>query len=183
MKPFRETFNNDDGIDLKDLFNSQIENIRTLIESNDRNYNQRFENVIQATAQALAASDRAVSKAETASEKRFDAVNEFRATLADQQRNLMPRNEVDILIRSLNEKIDGAIQGITDARLGASQFLTVANYQSRHDELQKQVDDLKNNYMTIQGKGAGLNMGWLYLIGFIGLVSTILGIVSVVRHF
>lgn len=101
-----ETFCKTDGNDLKELFNSQIENIRTLINANDKNYNQRFDNVVSATQSALAAADRAVTKAETASEKRFDAVNEFRATLADQQRNLMPRGEVEILIRSLNEKID-----------------------------------------------------------------------------
>lgn len=102
----KETFTNNDGIDLKDLFNAQFDNIRTLIDANDKNYNQRFENVIQATSNALAASDRAVSKAEGASEKRFDAVNEFRATLADQQRNLMPRNEVEIMMKAMNDKID-----------------------------------------------------------------------------
>lgn len=95
-----------DGNDLKELFESQIANVNTLIDANDKNYNQRFENVIQATTAALNAADRAVNKAEFASEKRFDAVNEFRATLADQQRNLMPRNEVEILIKGLNEKID-----------------------------------------------------------------------------
>ena len=95
-----------DGVELKDLFQSQLEVLHTLIDANDKNYNQRFENVIQGTAQALAASDREVNKAEIASEKRFDAVNEFRATLADQQRNLMPRNEVEILIKGLNDKVD-----------------------------------------------------------------------------
>ncbi|HLG40291.1 MAG TPA: hypothetical protein VI461_11515 [Chitinophagaceae bacterium] len=100
-----ETFCKQDGNDLKELFNSQIENIRILINANDKNYNQRFDNVVQATQAALAASDRAVSKAETASEKRFDAVNEFRATLADQQRNLMPRNEVEILVKGISDRI------------------------------------------------------------------------------
>lgn len=95
-----------DGTDLKELFNAQIAQLNVLINANDKNYNQRFENVIQATQAALAAADRAVNKAETASEKRFDAVNEFRATLADQQRNLMPRNETELLIKALNEKID-----------------------------------------------------------------------------
>lgn len=101
-----ETFCSQDGSDLKELFNSQIQQVNVLINANDKNYNQRFDNVIEATKNALAASDRAVTKAESASEKRFDAVNEFRATLADQQRNLMPRGEVEILIKAINEKID-----------------------------------------------------------------------------
>jgi len=59
----------------------------------------------RAGAAAMAAADRAVAKAETATEKRFDGVNEFRQTLADQQRTLMPRSEVTLMINSLEEKI------------------------------------------------------------------------------
>ncbi len=102
----RTTFEKQDGVDLKALFMAQIEVLRTLIDANDKNYNQRFDNVVEATKSALASSDRAVSKAEMASEKRFDAVNEFRATLADQQRNLMPRAEVEIITKSLIERIE-----------------------------------------------------------------------------
>jgi ferritin-like metal-binding protein YciE len=54
---------------------------------------------------ALASADRAVSKAEIASEKRFDAVNEFRGQLGDQQRTLMPRMEAENRIASLAEKL------------------------------------------------------------------------------
>ena len=106
-------FGKQDGVDLKDLFTSMVENIHILINANDKNYNQRFDNVVEATKAALAASDRAVTKAEMASEKRFDAVNEFRSTLADQQRNLMPRAEVEIINKSVNEKIDKNDQRLT----------------------------------------------------------------------
>jgi hypothetical protein len=44
---------------------------------------------------ALAAAKEAVTKAEAASEKRFESINEFRGTLADQQRTLMPRAEAE----------------------------------------------------------------------------------------
>jgi hypothetical protein len=57
--------------------------------------------------------NRAVSKAEAATERRFEAVNEFRAQLADQARAFMPRLEyeasyvnVDQRINNLKEKID-----------------------------------------------------------------------------
>lgn len=99
-------FGHRDGVDLRDLFTAQVSNIRTLINANDVNYNQRFDNVTEATKAALAASDRAVAKAEGAAEKRFDSVNEFRETLADQQRNLMPRSEVEILIKNLGDRVD-----------------------------------------------------------------------------
>lgn len=82
----------------------------------DKRFEQRFiaqQEAIQAAllAQkeavnaALVAADRAVVKAETASEKRFDAVNEFRATLADQAATLLPRTEGEARIQALADKL------------------------------------------------------------------------------
>lgn len=104
-----------------------LDHLLALVAANDKRYEQRFEASQKAldaalTAQkeatqaafaaqkegisaALAAADRAVQKAEAASEKRFEGVNEFRNTLSDQQRTLIPRTEVDVLVRGLNEKI------------------------------------------------------------------------------
>jgi len=87
-----------------------------LIEINDKRYDQRFADAktavdIAFNAQkesvnsALLSADRAVLKAESAAEKRFDSVNEFRATLADQQRMLMPRAEAEIIFKSLADRI------------------------------------------------------------------------------
>lgn len=46
-------------------------------------------------ALALAAADKAVSKAETATEKRFESVDEFRQTLSDQTKSLVSKVEFD----------------------------------------------------------------------------------------
>jgi hypothetical protein len=54
---------------------------------------------------ALAASDKAVIKAEAANEKRFENVNEFRATLADQQNTLLPRTEYTVQHKALVDRI------------------------------------------------------------------------------
>lgn len=59
---------------------------------------------------ALTAAKEAVLKAEVAAEKRFESVNEFRATLADQQRSLMPRNEAEIKFNA----IEGSIKLLTE---------------------------------------------------------------------
>ena len=77
------------------------EHVLALLNERDRQYRQRF-----------IAQERAVSKAETAAEKRFDAVNEFRSTLADQQRTLMPRVEAELHFARLAtvEKAVGALQ-------------------------------------------------------------------------
>lgn len=94
-----DNFSNQDGVTLKEYINDKLNNLEKAVDS-------RFDSITLSVNTALASADKATSKAETASEKRFDAVNEFRATLADQQRNLMPRGEVEILIKAINEKID-----------------------------------------------------------------------------
>lgn len=104
-----------------------------LIKANDQRYDQRFEaqnnafNVAFAAEQefvkaALAAADKAVAKAEGASEKRFDAINEFRQSLSDQARLLMPRSECEKLIEAVKEsvgKIELSVQGVVGQRTGS----------------------------------------------------------------
>lgn len=99
-------FSSPEGISLKEYINDRFVALEKSIDA-------RFESVITATNNALGAADKAVSKAESASEKRFEGVNEFRASLADQQRTLMPRAEVEILTKNINEKIDLLISGQT----------------------------------------------------------------------
>lgn len=67
--------------------------------------------VTQQTAMEAArlAAEKAVTKAETASEKRFEGVNEFRAQLADQQGTFMPRAEANARIDALTDKINDAV--------------------------------------------------------------------------
>lgn len=87
-----------------------------LIAESDKRYEQRFisqQEAIQAALAAqekavnaaLIAADRAVIKAELAAEKRFEGVNEFRATLADQAATLMPRTEAESRIQAMAEKL------------------------------------------------------------------------------
>jgi hypothetical protein len=47
----------------------------------------------KAISAALLAAEKAVTKAETASDKRFEGVNEFRQALSDQTNTLVPRTE------------------------------------------------------------------------------------------
>jgi hypothetical protein len=117
-------FGHADGVDLRDLITAQIQNLHTLIEANDKSYDQRFQNVVEATKSALASADRAVTKAESATEKRFEGVNEFRNTLSDQQRTFVPRAEVTIKFDSLDDRlkrIEDKILSIEGSKSGLSQ--------------------------------------------------------------
>lgn len=94
---------------LKDYFD------RILHEREVRD-NQRFEAQQEAVAAALASAEKAVSaamaaaekavtKAEMASEKRFDGVNEFRESLADQQATFARQDVVAAQLASLDARI------------------------------------------------------------------------------
>ena len=82
------------------------EHTEDLLSEMDKRNEQRFTASEKAINAALAAADRAVMKAETAAEKRFESVNEFRGTLSDQQRSLMPRSEADVEFRAMRQIID-----------------------------------------------------------------------------
>jgi hypothetical protein len=103
--------------------------IRTLIDGNDKRYEERFlasqkalELGLAGTkteiGAALVSADRAVQKAEVATEKRFESVNEFRGTLDNQQRTLIPRSEVDVIKSSLEEKITQLTKTLDEVRRG-----------------------------------------------------------------
>jgi hypothetical protein len=82
----------------------------------------RFDAQEKAVSAALAAAKEAVTKAESASEKRFESINEFRGTLSDQARTLMPRAEAEGQFKVLNEKLD-ALSARLSARENQSQGL------------------------------------------------------------
>jgi predicted transcriptional regulator len=69
---------------LERLTDAKLANLSTLIDAH-------AERVVL----ALAAADKAVSKAEAATEKRFESVNEFRQTLSDQTRSFISKVEFE----------------------------------------------------------------------------------------
>lgn len=70
------------------------EYLLALLESQHRDLSHAIHNVETTAASALASSKEAVTKAESATEKRFDSVNEFRATLTDQASRFVTRKEL-----------------------------------------------------------------------------------------
>jgi hypothetical protein len=121
----------------------------TVIAGNDRRYEERFASLKSENIQALSAADRAVQKAEMATEKRFESVNEFRGTLDQQQRTLIPRSEVAVLVEGLNEKIGN---------------------------LTKVVDELKAIVSALQAERQGIKGGWGYAAAVFALVLTMVSI-------
>lgn len=60
----------------------------------------------RATQAAFESAEKAVNKAEIAAEKRFESINDFREELSTQVATLMTRNEANVRISAISEKID-----------------------------------------------------------------------------
>lgn len=82
-----------------------IDHVKALLAQMDLRYQQRFDAQTLAINAALQAAKEAVTKAETATERRFDSVNEFRKTLADQSSTFLPRPEYQAAHNATNDQI------------------------------------------------------------------------------
>lgn len=91
--------------------------LRQVLDERDERYKQRALSQDKAVSAALETSEKAIIKAESATERRFEGVNEFRATLADQAANLMPRSEYTVQHQALVEKVNQ----LQDRRIGMTQ--------------------------------------------------------------
>jgi hypothetical protein len=96
-------------VDLRDYFTLWLGRLEVF-------YDRRFQDLDAKTTLALAAADKAVTKAEIATEKRFEGVNEFRQTLADQAARLMPREEAMSKFENLQKDINANAKEIQDRR-------------------------------------------------------------------
>jgi hypothetical protein len=67
---------------------------------------RRMDDADKAIQAALASAEKAVSKAEQATERRFEAVNEFRGQLADQTGTFLPRTEYGAAHAGLVDRIN-----------------------------------------------------------------------------
>ena len=114
-------------------FNDKIAEQQKLAEERDKRYSQRFDAqqeavsaallaAKEAVANALSAAKEAVIKAEVASEKRFEAVNEFRRTLSDQASNFLSKDAAEVRFKALEElagKNVSRLDAIAAAKMGA----------------------------------------------------------------
>jgi hypothetical protein len=90
---------------LRDVIFEKIGAARVVMDERDKRYEERFTAMNEKTQSAIAASEKAVTKAEVSTEKRFDSVNEFRKTLADQATEFLTRREYSSTHQALVDKI------------------------------------------------------------------------------
>lgn len=80
--------------------------LETRINEMDRRFGERFEAADRAVEVGLRVAKEAVDKAEAAQDKRMEAMNEFRAQLADQTATFVPRSELDQHFDQIEKSID-----------------------------------------------------------------------------
>lgn len=143
------------------LVHERYSHVVMLVAGNDKRYEERFAASQKALeigligtkneiSVALAASKEAVLKAEAATNERFKAVNEFRGSLDDQQRTLIPRTEVVVMIKGLEEKLAGVT---------------------------KLMDEMRNRERVTDGNHKGLRDGWALAVGVAGFVLALVTII------
>jgi hypothetical protein len=87
-----------------DVLAAKLDALRELVDERDHRYEDRFTAMDEKTGLALTSSKEAVAKAETATEKRFDSVNEFRGQQKDMMASFASRVEMDARFKAIEEK-------------------------------------------------------------------------------
>jgi len=74
---------------------------------------------------AMASAEKAILKAETATEKRFDSVNEFRQAMRDQQENFASKSETNMRLDEVAKRLEHVTSGLEKSS-GKSSGLALA---------------------------------------------------------
>lgn len=109
----------------------------------EQSISERFAANTIAVDAAFAAAKEAVLKAETATEKRLEGLNELRGAMGDQQRLLIQRSEVELMRDAMGERVNG---------------------------LKSQIDGIAAVVEAVRSERRGMVGGWGYAIGLIGIV-------------
>jgi hypothetical protein len=142
-----------------DLRGAEIKRINEVIESqkefNEKMLEQRDQRLLQ-KFDSLAI---AINKAETATELRFQSVNEFRNTLSDQQKTFISANEYKSAHQSLIDLVTSSTKTLSDIILTQKE----------------RIDKIENL------KAGGQNI-WILIVGItgflMGLISFILNLLG-----
>jgi hypothetical protein len=89
---------------------ARISALEKMLNEREERTKERFVFIEKNINIAMASADKAISKSEMAVEKRFDSVNEFRQTLADQAAHLMPRSEYQVQHIALVDRVEESIE-------------------------------------------------------------------------
>lgn len=160
---------------LDDLRRIEVKRLDDKIEAADVKYQVQFTSSKEAAAQRFEAQQLALKDALIAQEKAVAAALEGTKEAI---------NKADVATDKrfglLSEKIDAVIE-TTSKNTGAQGiYVTHSDLNIAMEKLQSSIEVTLRpvvNYMnSSQGKSKGLNAGWIYFLGCVSLISTLLSI-------
>lgn len=98
---------------------AEFDGFKDVMNERDRLYMEKFRAQEEKNTMALAGSDKAVTKAETAVEKRLEGVNEFRKSLSDQATMFLSKPEAEPRFSALDKRVS-LLEGTTAQNTGRS---------------------------------------------------------------
>jgi hypothetical protein len=123
---------------------------------------ERVGSVRREAIAALAASEKAIIKSEASSEKRFEAVNEFRQQLSDQSRAYMPREVAEALIAELRRTSENSF---VDLR---------RSWNAQITEMRSQMISVQQRLDQAAGATAGSTKTIAYVVTGVSILMTII---------
>lgn len=153
-----------------ELFRLQSESVDVAISFREKSVNDAMTASAKAIEAAMLSSEKAVLKAESATDTRFNSVNEFRQSLNDVIVRLIPRAEAEERFKALTDKVEAASKAMGD----------------RLDALAKNLSD-KMDSLTVriamsEGTGVGKKENWTFIFGAMGMLLGVVGILSFINR-
>lgn len=142
------------------------------MDERDRRVDTELEAIRKGTATALASAQKAVDKAEAAQDLRNAAQNEWRQTIGDRDRLLMPRSESAAQFQSITEKID-ALSSRMDRWEGKT---TVMDPQLT--TMMSEVKSLLKSKDVGEGVSTGKAALWALIVGGLVAAGAIAGLIA-----
>lgn len=123
---------------------------------------------------ALVAADRATAKAEVAADKRFELLNELKAVVVERDSTFITRNEADSRFARNSERTQEML-----ARMDT--FVDRDTVLTQYNLVMTQVNKIAEQQIMSAGKGAGLSSAWVYALGVIAALGTIVSLYLAIK--
>lgn len=153
--------------------------------SSEKAVNTAFVAQEKAIAAALAGTKEAINKSDATTDKRFDLLSEKIDGVVETISKNLGQSGLYVTQVDLNNGLSKLQDSFETMLRPVITFMdNQRGKQGAEDpamlQLLSEVKSLRDSRSSGEGKSAGLNIGWIYLIGGVGLVSTILGIVMLI---
>lgn len=154
---------NSDHVSLREFLEEKLQHLSTRVTNLDAKFDAALIAQEKATAQAFAASEKAIVKSEDAQRELNIKNNEFRGQLKDQSTLFMPSAEAKMMFTNFDEKLN-ALRNEFESKLSLST---------------QDIPGLRESRSESGGKSVGMHASWGIMLGAASLISTILSIAAV----